>query len=143
MTISSQKSLLLNSKSDLERRQLLNAIQFAQITAATKNKIVTLCPSADKHTCALSWRNDFIILSFNNVIQHFNHYQQTGELHWRSFPFNQAQLDYLPDGGLKAENASFWYCLPHETTPSWAIAISQSGRAREIISKQELEVFHC
>lgn len=143
LTIPSQKNRLVKSRADIMRLQLLRAIHFTQIDAITKKELVTLCQSADQKTCSGHWKDGYIMLANKKVIDVFVNPVNQGELYWRAFPANQAQLDYLPSGMLRAENGTFWYCLSDEKNPSWAIVVSQSGRAREIISKQELKKYQC
>ncbi len=137
LIIPSQKTVLARSKTDVMRMQLLRAINLAQIKAITKSKLVTLCQSSDQKTCSGHWKDGYIVLTDNKVIYAFLNPENQGQLYWRAFPNNQAQLDYLPSGMLKAENGTFWYCFAGEKNPSWAIVLSQSGRAREILPEQQ------
>jgi Tfp pilus assembly protein FimT len=136
LTIPSQKYLLTQSTTDVMRLQLLRAINLAHNEAMIRNEKITLCQSADQKTCSGHWRDGYIILAKDQIIYSFVNPRKQGELYWRAFPKNQMQLDYLPSGILQAENGTFWYCLQAEKNPRWAIVLSQSGRAREILPKQ-------
>jgi Tfp pilus assembly protein FimT len=132
LIIPSQKNYFNQSMSDVMKLQLFHAIHLAQSEAIASRKIVTLCQSENQTTCSGRWKQGYIILSDKKVIYSFVNVVNQGELYWRAFPVHQTQLDYLPSGMLKAENGTFWYCLPHENYPRWAIVINQSGRARII-----------
>ena len=137
LIVPSQHAIVLKSSLDVMRLQLLRAIQLARQEAITQETVVTLCQSSNQTTCLGQWNNGYIILANNKVIHAFVNAENQGKLYWRAFPANQAQLDFLPSGFLKAENGTFWYCLPHAKNPSWAIVLNQSGRAREVLPEQE------
>jgi type IV fimbrial biogenesis protein FimT len=138
--IPSQKAMLTKSKTDVMRMQLLRAINLAHIEAITKNELVTICQSSDQKTCFGHWSDGYIVIVNRKVIYAFLNPENQGQLYWRAFPNNQAQLDYLPSGTLRAENGTFWYCSSEAKNPSWAIVISQSGRAREIVPEEQGEI---
>lgn len=140
ITIPSQKFLLTRSTADVMRLQLLHAINLTRHEAMMRREIVTLCQSSNQQTCFGHWQEGYIILAKERVIYSFLNAANQGELYWRAFPKNQIQLHYLPSGALMAENGTFWYCLPAAKRPSWAIVLSQSGRAREVVPNQQGEV---
>lgn len=140
MTIPSEKDRLQKSHVDMIKLQLLRAILLAHNEAMIRKKIVTLCHSRDQKTCSGEWSDGYIITADQEVIFSFLNPSVQGKILWRAFPVNQTQLDFLPSGASKAENGSFWYCLPSAKSPSWAIVMSQSGRAREVIPEQQGEL---
>ncbi len=137
LTIPSQKDKLTQSTVDVMRLQLLRAINLTQNEAIIRREAVTLCQSADQKSCSGHWKEGYIVLAKGKVIYSFITAANQGELYWRAFPVNQTQLDYLSSGTLKAENGTFWYCLHGEKNPSWAIVLSQAGRAREVLPEQQ------
>jgi type IV fimbrial biogenesis protein FimT len=139
IAIPSQKNLLTQSKSDVIRLQLVRAINLTRHEAILRGEKVTLCSSANQTTCSGRWKEGYLIVSHEKVIYTFLNPANTGELYWRAFPNHQTQLDYLPSGELASENGTFWYCLPVAKNPSWAIVLSQSGRAREVVPNQKRE----
>lgn len=130
LIIPSQRNNINKAVVEVVKLQLLQAVHLAQSEAIARGEIVTLCQSADQSTCSGRWKHDYIILSGGKVVYSFMNPKNEGELYFRAFPVHQSQLDYLPSGRLKAENGTFWYCLPHAKFPSWAIVLNQSGRAR-------------
>ncbi len=140
ITIPSHKDLLTKSSIDIVKLQLLRAINLAHNEAIIRKKMVTLCHSSDQKTCSGEWEDGYIIIANQKVIFSFLNPAVQGKLFWRAFPANQAQVDFLPRGTSKAENGSFWYCLASDSNPSWAIVISQSGRAREVVPEKQ---YHC
>lgn len=140
LLVSSQQKTVLKSSLDIMRLQLMRAVKLTRQEAIAQGIQVTLCQSANQETCGGQWNKGYIILANNKVIHAFLNASNKGRLYWRAFPANQAQLDFLPSGLLKAENGTFWYCLPQAKNPSWAIVLNQSGRAREIVPKQEGDV---
>lgn len=140
IAIPSQKFLLTGSAVDVMKLQLLRAINLTRHEAMMRREIVTLCQSSNQQTCFGHWQDGYIILANEKVIYSFLNVANQGELYWRAFPKDQTQLHYLPSGTLKAENGTFWYCLPREKNPGWAIVLSQSGRAREVLPNQQGEI---
>ncbi len=138
LIIPSQKLVLVESKIDVMRMQLVRAINLTQIEAITRKEAVTLCPSLDQITCSGHWKDGYIILANKKVIYSFMNPVNQGQLYWRAFPSHQSQLDYLPSGMLRAENGTFWYCLAAEKNPRWVIVLSQSGRAREVVPEMQV-----
>ncbi|MCC2667528.1 MAG: fimT [Gammaproteobacteria bacterium] len=133
IAIPSERIFLMNAKVDAMRLQLQRAIQLARSEAITRGEIITLCGSSDKNTCSNDWDDGYIILANTKLIYIFYGTPDLGWLHWRAFSSHQSQqLQYLPSGMSNVENGTFWYCLPKEKTPRWAIVISQSGRARQV-----------
>lgn len=140
ITIPSQKFFLTKSIADVMRLQLLQAIHLTRHEAMLRREVVTLCQSSNQQTCVGHWQDGYIILANEKIIYSFLNVAKQGELYWRAFPKYQTQLHYLPSGALKAENGTFWYCLPAAKNPSWAIVLSQSGRAREVVPDQQGKV---
>lgn len=135
--IPSERIFLTNAKVDALRLQLQRAIDLTRSEAIMRNETVTLCGSSNKNTCTGSWDAGYIILANTKPIYIFYATPNQGQLHWRAFPSNQPELQYLPSGMSKTENGTFWYCLPTEKTPRWAIVVSQSGRARLVDFEKE------
>ncbi len=141
IAIPSERIFLTNAKVDVMRLQLQRAIQLARIEAITRGEIITLCGSLDKNTCSNHWEEGYIILANAKIIDIFYSIANQGQLHWRAFSSHQSQqLQYLPSGLSNSENGTFWYCLPKEKKPRWAIIISQSGRARQVDFGKEDEL---
>lgn len=137
ITIPSQRFFLTKSVIDVMRLQLLQAINLTRHEAMLRREVVTLCQSSNQQTCGGQWQDGYIVLANNKVVHSFLNVANQGELYWRAFPQHQTQLHYLPSGALKAENGTFWYCQPAAENPSWAIVLSRSGRAREIVPDQQ------
>jgi type IV fimbrial biogenesis protein FimT len=133
MAIPSERIFLTNAKLNVMRLQLQRAIHLARSEAITRGEIITLCGSSDKNMCSSDWNDGYIILENTKIIYIFYGTPHLGQLHWRAFSSHQSQqLQYLPSGMSNIENGTFWYCLPKEKKPRWAIVISQSGRARQV-----------
>lgn len=137
ITIPSQKFFLTQSVTDVMRLQLVQAINLTRHEAMLRREVVTLCHSANQQTCVGHWQDGYIVLAKDKVIYSFLTVANQGELYWRAFPKHHTELHYLPSGALQAENGTFWYCLPAARNPSWAIVLSQSGRAREVVPDQQ------
>jgi len=135
--IPSERIFLTNAKVDALRLQLQRAIDLTRSEAIMRGETVTLCGSSNKNTCTGSWDTGYIIVANAKPIYIFYDIPNQGQLHWRAFPSHQPELQYLPSGMSKTENGTFWYCLPTEKKPRWAIVISQSGRARLVDFEKE------
>lgn len=117
--------------------QLLQAIDLARLTAIAEHEQTTVCHSADQKTCSGEWRNGYIVQTNTRVVYAFQNTEQPGQLYWRSFPANQPTLVFSATGQTMFENGTFWYCEDHATQPSFAIVISQTGRARLVSPNKE------
>ena len=129
--VPSQKLFLTRGQDQVLRSQLLHAILLTRDEAIAKSEIMTLCASQDSKQCSGTWSQGYIIYSSQKVIAvfHNNEFDQ-GRIHWRAFPNDRNDLQFLSSGLPNSENGTFWYCAKDAKNPSWAIAVSQSGRAR-------------
>jgi len=123
---------LKKSEADVLSSELLRAIHLARSEAVLQHDNVMLCSSADQVNCSDRWKNEYIIRTKDHVIYHFQFLSQTGQLHWRSFPQNRQQLEFLSTGFPRSQNGTFWFCETDASDPAWAIMLNQSGRARRV-----------
>ena len=133
LTIPLQKNFLDISKQQTSCSQLLRAINLTRSEAVSRGHSVTLCSSADHKTCSGQWGDGYIVFSDKKIIHIFQNISLAGTLNWRAFPLNQRSIEFLPSGLPKAENGTFWYCLPSAKNPAWAIVMNYSGRARVVL----------
>lgn len=137
LVIPSHSLFLTRSQDQVLSSELMRAIALTRNEAITKGMPVTLCGSLDAKNCVDEWRQGYIIFSSEKVLQVFLTHVADGLLNWRAFPNNRTSLQFLPSGVPNAQNGTFWYCRHGAKNPSWAIAISQSGRARLMYPNEE------
>jgi type IV fimbrial biogenesis protein FimT len=152
LTIPAYKKLIAAHKEQVLQSQLLRAIQMAREEAITRNVTITLCQSNNNSSCSGTWLQGQILFideegngkikKSDNLLTTFPTPVKWGALHWRSFP-NITYLQFLPSGFTHAENGTFWYCSAQAKTPSWAIVISKTGRARLVSSALDIKNYAC
>lgn len=128
------------SNEKILQTQLLHIIQFARQEAQTRGMPVTLCQSSDKTACSGNWldgqlifvdeNKDGVVNTNDQVLSAIQTNSIHGLLRWRSFPSNRNDLLFLPDGEMRNNNGTFWYCPDAGGLPTWAIMLSKTGRAR-------------
>ncbi|HSW69027.1 MAG TPA: GspH/FimT family pseudopilin [Gammaproteobacteria bacterium] len=124
------KFFLQNTRSEVLSSQLMRAIHLARNEAISRHEKIILCGSRDEIICSSEWQMGFIVKTHNKVVYHFQNFLQKGILHWRSFPMDKQQLEFLVSGYPSFENGSFWFCPPAAVNPDWAIVMNKSGRTR-------------
>lgn len=134
IVIPNQHFLWQRSQHVVLSEQLLQAINLTRHTAIVEQITTTLCPSDNQHTCSGSWDAGYIIKTQANTLRAFTNVPHQGKLHWRSFPANHNALVFTETGATAFENGTFWYCEPDATSASFAIVVSQMGRARLVKS---------
>lgn len=121
--------------------QLLHTIQFARQEAQIRQLPVALCQSSDNVECSGNWLDGQLVFVDENKDGMVNDNEQIlttiqtranrGLLRWRSFPAKRNDdLLFLPTGGMRSDNGTFWYCPDTSGLPKWAIVLSKAGRAR-------------
>ncbi|MHB1949116.1 MAG: GspH/FimT family pseudopilin [Gammaproteobacteria bacterium] len=114
--------------------QLLRAISLARSEAIMLGAPVILCGSKNLQTCANDWRDGYIVRSQEKVLYVFQPTTK-GILRWRG-SLGLLYLKFLPTGLLNTEDGTYWYCLPSEKFPAWAIVINHPGRTRLVYPDQ-------
>lgn len=122
--------------------QLLNAIDTASHEARNRGVPVTLCASEDRMTCSKTFTNQLIIFTNEKEENSLTSKDQLitvvplslhqGHLYWRAYPRYRQTLLFSPSGLLRSDNSTFWFCHKQSTSPTWAVVLNQSGRARVI-----------
>ncbi|MBV8801948.1 MAG: GspH/FimT family protein [Gammaproteobacteria bacterium] len=130
MSIPSEKIFVDKSQQEVMSQQFLRAIYLARSESITLNENVTLCKSNDLKNCVGDWLQGYIIKTNDRLLMHYQNVTSQGIIHWRSFPNGKDSLTFFPSGMTDIQNGTFWYCRSSLTKASWAIVISQSGRAR-------------
>lgn len=121
--------------------QLLRSIQLARQEAIAQHVLVSLCKSKNGLTCSGDWSDGYLVFNDENkdgivhdkkqILAVIQQDSQKGTLHLRSYPHYLDYLQFLPTGFMRSHNnGTFWYCHEGEVSPVWAIAFSQSGKAR-------------
>ena len=130
MAFPNEKLFLEKSYSDVMSQQLLHAIYLARSEAITRNEAVTLCKSIDLKNCSGDWLRGYMIKTNDELLAHYQNVTTQGTIHWRGFPNGKETLIFFPSGLTDIQNGTFWYCPYSLAKASWAIVVSQSGRAR-------------
>lgn len=134
------KTFFNKSKTDAIASQLLQAIHAARTLAISSHQLTILCGSENAKNCSATWHQGYVISSAEKIYYTFLHIAHDGFLYWRAFPKGRNDVEFLSNGKLNAENGTFWYCVPHNLNPLFAIPISQNGRARIIYPNAKGEV---
>lgn len=139
MIVPSQNIFLKKSQTDVLSSQLLRAISLTRSEAIARGEKVTLCGSLNQKTCSDTFNNvGYLIFSAEKTLYSIRNIANNGTLHWQAFPNGRADLQILSSGFTNGENGTFYYCEKNAKTPSFGVAVSQSGRAREL-SKSEIQ----
>lgn len=126
---------------NLLKTQLWSAIQFAKQQSRIRCMPISLCHSKNSMDCNGDWLDSLLIfvdeknLSYpkqkKDILLMFKPITHQGSLQWQSFP-HKSYLVFSPGEHDEANNGTFWYCLPGEKYPLWAIAINRAHRERII-----------
>jgi type IV fimbrial biogenesis protein FimT len=133
--IISIQSFQQKSQAEVIKSQLLRAIQVTRSEAILRNEKIILCHSHDQKTCSGSWQEGFIVKSASRVLHVFQSFFTNGTLHWRAFPLDREELEFLPTGVPHAENGTFWFCTAKN--PAWAMILNKAGRVRMVYPNQQ------
>jgi len=119
---------------DIIRGKLIHALHLTRSEALTREEMVTLSKQG-------AWENGYVISTETELLYYIkNPHQPSSLLHWRAFPKNRTDIEFLPNGFLNAENGTFWFCVPGQVNPRWAVVLSQTGRARELLPNKQGEL---
>ncbi len=121
---------LKKTETEILSSQLLRAIDLTRSEAILRHETIQLCGSQDQENCSNNWDSGYIVRSANRVIYHFQNISQKGILHWRSFPMDRVQLEFIASGMPHFQNGTFWFCPPDAKNPAWSIVLNKTGRAR-------------
>lgn len=146
IVLPSYQYLLDRSQADIAKAELLRLITLAQKTAIAKHAEVIICKSRDLLHCNGTWQDGELMVvnsNANNIDGHDDikehqiiYAQQPhsvrGVIRWQSYPRYRDYILFMPTGFLGSDNSTFWYCLPKNTLPVFAVHLSKSGRARVV-----------
>lgn len=138
----------LNQRQDkMMLDQVLQAIYLAQTEAQARHISITLCMSKKQSLCIQHWSRELIIFIDENeegqiddkkkILHIIQSFFQSGELHWRSFPYYRHFLQFSSAELMRNDNGTFWYCRTNMTSPVWAIALSKTGKTHVIYPDQD------
>lgn len=136
IAVPSFQGVIASNQLQEARDSLRTAIQYAKSEAVARNRVVSICPSANGSTCGddSNWVDGWIVVSDNN---------QTGAVSVNTLlraidgPKTGAvtltgggSLDYLrflPDGLAESfAGSSFGFCDPSDDVPPYSILLSAS-----------------
>jgi len=123
--------------SDTLSSELVRTIQLARSEAIARHEKIILCGSVDHITCSDEWNHGYLIKTADRVIYHFSLNSEEGQLHWRSYPDPQTQLEFLASGFLNLDNGTFWFCAKKALKPVWAVVLNQSTRVRMVYPDED------
>lgn len=129
MLLPTQKDFFHKTEEQIVRDQLVQTLHFARTQAFARGIPVILCKSRDQTTCSGEWRDGYIVLAQNKVLQSVTSNTQ-GTLVWRGLRQDHDYLQFAPNGLMQGENGAFWYYAQGADHPSWKVIISRSGRVR-------------
>lgn len=133
----SQSLFLTKSKNDILHSELMRAIALTRSEAIARGEMVTLCGSVDGKNCAAQFNAlGYLIFSAEKILYTLQNPNNDGVMHWQAFPKGRTDLQILSSGMTNGENGTFWYCEKAAKIPSFAVAVSQSGRARTLSSDE-------
>lgn len=121
---------LKKSEAEVLSSQLMNAIDLSRREAMIRHEKIILCGSTDQIMCSDRWQLGYIIKTAHRVIYHFQNNLEHGILHWRCFPRDKQQLEFLSTGLSHSQNGTFWFCQENAVNPAWAIVVNKAARAR-------------
>lgn len=132
--------LVQQERSTTALNQLLGAVQLARSSAITRGATVTLCPSADGHTCAgrNRWHEGAIVFTDEDrdgrrdqddaLLRALPGFANSSRVYWRSFR-NKSYLQLNSRGMTNWQNGHFLYC-PANGDPRLARQLILNAQAR-------------
>jgi hypothetical protein len=134
--------------------QFMHTLTYAHHEALIREIPIGLCQSKNRMTCTnegrnetdivknkmSEWKGSYIVFldlfgdgSLKNPTQLLavrEGLKLSGQLHYRSYPFYRAYILFSPKRWMDNDNGTFWYCRHKNDSPSWAILMTKSGKAR-------------
>jgi Tfp pilus assembly protein FimT len=137
MTMPVLSHLSLQSDTQLEKMQLLHAINFAAAESELKDTPIVLCGTVDRKTCDSTWPHDLMVFIDPDECGHLHRPEllllslklaspQT-KLTWHPFRYRHFYLYFSPKDTL-AEEGRFIATYHHHI--SWQLTLNKFGRAR-------------
>lgn len=122
--------------SNLDHRQLLQALRYAMQSAIIEGEDIGLCYSDEKHQCRATPSTTLLVFIDSEHHGRITQRQQRlrqwviadhAQLFFRSYPNYRHYLLFTASHVPRHDNATLWYCdASHHT--QWAVTLSQSGR---------------
>lgn len=128
------------------QNKILNAVRVAQKESQLRRTIVRLCFGDSDLQCKPSQKNLIVFYQDSDTGKKLLHtvsiHTKKGRLWFRSYPFYRPFLAFFPDGPIKNDNATFWYCDLKHPDPVWVLTLSRSGMYR-IKTPEKKEKLNC
>lgn len=144
------KHFFLKTEAQIVADKLFSAFSMAKQIARHQHAQLVLCPSKYLKHCDEQWGQHIVlfeeidptnmILNAKNIISVFDLNADRGKLQWRSFP-KRSYLVFSPTFSDTTNNGSFWYCLPNQKNPSWALVINRGHRERMVYPDKHNLIF--
>lgn len=131
-------------------KQLQNAINLARSEAIKRGVVITLCKSADQHTCSGHWHDGQILFidqaklgkmtNPEDLLAVYDSISDHGVLSWKATRSND-YLQFAPDGTTYGQAGTFLYCPANgDLHYSRALVVSQTGRTRLITADNNSDI---
>lgn len=137
MATTSLQPLLQRNRLTGDVNAILARLHYARVTAITTGRTLTMCPSADQHTCTGPWAAGQLVFVDSNrnhhvdvrekIIKIFPALSKHAQLTWHGFRAHK-DLRFYPEGLGRDSNGKFLYEL--DRTHIRKIIVSRLGRAR-------------
>lgn len=136
-----------HKRSDIAASRLKQTIEFARITAITRNTLVTICRSTHGDECGGSWGQGVLVFSDHNgdreiddtdeIVRYTRFHDYEGTVTWRAFQ-NRQYLQITPLGFTKYQNGNFTFCPPNgDAKFARQLIVNRSARTRFALDKDQ------
>ena len=142
VSIPSYSHFIAVTRQQTVRSQLMHAISYARSEAMLREVPVSICGTEDFVNCSSSWQRGLMVFADDQIIYIFDYAIGDGVLHWRA-AFNANFLRINPVSLMSDEHGTFWFCAGGGEKAAWAVMVSETGRAREVVDVVELQRFAC
>lgn len=134
-------SIITKTESEIVVNDVVRLMAYARNAAVTEGSTVTLCRSADGHSCGGQWEQGVLLFTDINedgtfdegedrILRQTNFKPGLGTLRLRSFP-NRQYLQFTALGFTNKQNGTFTWCpADHNAELAQQIIFIQSGRTR-------------
>ena len=107
--------------------RIVSALQFARLTAISRQTEIQFCASSDLENCGGNWDEGQLVKSNNEILKKYSALKKDYQLIWKG-SFGKNELAFEPDGFINGQQGSFYFY--HRNNCLEKIVVAMTGRIR-------------
>jgi type IV fimbrial biogenesis protein FimT len=122
---------------------LVGALQYARLTAMTRNENVIFCKSRDHRNCGGEWSDGQILITKGGEVLRVVDFPKGDRLLWKGSFGRDDAITFTAFGTTLGQQGSFSYCPRNFPELAMAVILVQTGRARISTSAADGQPITC